>query len=467
MLSSCSLWPKASTPPTSPILGDVGSTQLHGSMAEGFPRIINGGTFDNIAYSEADNCYYYFQWNSWNYEVDAYGALTQDILARLNKVSTDDNSHEIISEYPIEGVAINQSEVYYRMGNTIVKKEEGIDRVIVDVDDNKAWLGNCFIEGNYLYYTLKDLNSVGANQPCILRLQLDEPESTPETFFEGSFMDFQIVNGELFYLTDSGVMQYNGKTKTLVLAGQQIDSFLIDGLLLYSDTHKNLYMADKREPIAKDVSAYTIYGDSIYYATSEGLFCYEVSALSMREILTQNVLDTENYKIHSIKVCNNMLFLNMRITNEFVPDSISYLFTATLDGSAYNPFIEIDAEKYQTYTNYEQGYWLEYPIGYILQFDAGSYLSGYALFSDPVSRMTMMVMNRGFYYGHDDTKSTGTKVATGDGTIGYYSIKTDGDVFTISCTTENDFTIVFKGYVDSLKNAESIFLNVLASLHIT
>ncbi|MDR1687816.1 MAG: hypothetical protein LBS21_04300 [Clostridiales bacterium] len=288
----------------------------------------------------------------------------------------------------------------------------------------------------------------------------------PEKVVSDVIFDFQIINNEVFYLNTRGIFKVYQNEKTQVFEGTDIESFIIDGILIYKDNKNSLFDANNQKLISENVLAYSIYNYLVIFSTENGLFTYDINSALIEQIYEfENTLNqTEKNTITAIDICVDTIFLTIQ-SKHLIPEYVYNICVFNMSNKTVKPLVNIENSSKQFFENEEMGYMLEYPVGLIVQFDPGSYYSGYATFTNPNNGVCFQVMNYGYFYGHSENALlNGEKILSKYGVTGYYNLTQDGNEFKLSCSTENGFKFAAYGKAKFLEESKAIFLDMVKSL---
>jgi len=470
------------TPPASSIMGDTG-----GVLSAQFPKSNDSNPFGNqkgfnhelysiqesssVVYNLDDDLYYFFQWNYWNYQkMNIWQAYenrdelvtqlsTQDVLARINTFDRSLTDRNVVTDSPVQLIKYYNGNIYYLSGDVLWILSDACDEIILDLTGERKYIKQIVFSENNIYFTLH-------RQDGLWKQSLIETASEKTQLISEAILDFQVINDIVFYLSDEGVFQLTENKTTQLIERSDIVDFLIDGIIIYRDQLNRLHNAINGELISADVTAYNIFEDFIYYATEDGLFVYDLIEMSTEQLLTMDFNNTRSSIVREIQIYNEHIFMDITATVRPFPQEMNYFLVYDRVIKTAKPLIDVNVNTLQKYHTNERLYELYYPIGFIIQYDPGSFYSGYTLFSDPTSGVTIRIMNYAYYYPFDYSNLTGIEIKTDNGESVVYGSHMNDERFTIDGITENGIIIIAEGNIEFFDFAMSVFLEMVKSIKI-
>ena len=430
------------------------------------PTSGNDGVFgnrlnnNNIVYYAAERCYYL----SMPYYIDDFEGSSNSILAYGNRLGEDLSTFDKLSDNRFEQLQISDGNLYYITDGKLISKHGEEFAVVLDDE-----ISDYCVDGGCIYFKIAGhpevwLKTVGSDAPP-LKLPID------------NIVGFQASGGMFFYHDGVSVYMYDNGLSTAICTvtgdGElgAISDFIVDGILLYSTVSGDLFLAGG-EKIAEGVICYTLSDSKVYYSTlEEGLFIYDLFQKRVDHIIA---FDKSEYRVFApgivkINIQNNRLFLSV-INGRF---SGSCIFTSDVDGSGFKPLISTDTREFNTFTYSEQGFIIDYPLGYTVHFDPGSYYSGCLLMADIMHDIFVCAYNtRSRLDGSDEyaeapEESTSLEnaviVDTTQGYHGLYRKNVRNGRFGYTFVLD-EFTINMEGPEEYRDIAEPIFLEMAKSL---
>jgi hypothetical protein len=247
-----------------------------------------------------------------------------------------------------------------------------------------------------------------------------------------------------------------------VLIKSDIDSFLIDGILIYKDSKNNLFDFNN-QLISEDVRSYNIYDNDIIYSSEKGLYSYNLISSLHNQLYAVPPPGLIPNEISSIEICNDKIFIT--VTRQGMANNYEEcMYYLDPNSNSIKPLVEINNTEKQMFYNGEMGFSIEYPIGLLIQFDEGSYWSGNSCFINPVNDLFIRVMNDGYFTGPvTQDLSDREIIATYDGLVTYFYETTLDGKFYMGCITRNDYSISARGSIEHYEESKEIFIDMVKS----
>lgn len=417
------------------IIAETISLSEFKSEFNSFGNTLNGNA---IAYDSTSECYYLSQ--PFYYEEFIKGPA--NILSCLSSISADFSSCNLLTETGADSIVVNNGKIFFReycLGNGYDyysiryrvsafesnyqdKNEKPAIRPIVTLNENYI---PYYIDNNAIYYSYSENKNTDTYKDNFYFKVIEEKfsGSEPETILDGCKF-FQVIGENLFYLGCKGIYQLNLNTKKskFILCRNDINSFIIDGFLVYKDISGGLYL-ENGNYIDSDVMTYNIYKDKIFYSTQSGLFAYSILDMSKECILS---MDNDNREILAINICNDQIFLSMHAsesknasvknTSLFILDPKNGCFQSV---NSYYPDYHSFRYVYNSSEDNYRAYEVSYPVGFMLYNDIGSsYSRVTTIWSPEQSNISINVGSIPFI--DLDTDAEKIPLTTYKGEKGYY-----------------------------------------------
>ena len=418
---------------------------------------------NNIVYSETEGCYYL----SMPYYVDDWEGVSDSILAYKNKLGNDLRTFEVLCDDSFEQLQYANGKLYFISGGMLICREGDKESIVLDFE-----ISNYCVDGNFIYYKK-------VMQSDVWRKEIRSDAFPTKLLIEKAF-GYQASSGFLFFHDGTNVYEYNDSDSKVLctVSGDgdigMISSFLVDGIIIYKTESGDLFLEDG-EKVAAGVLCYTIYHGLVYYSTrAEGLFTYDPVQKNVTQIIATSpggdrMFDTT---IVSINIQNDILFLSVYNTRFGTAHCI---FTSDIDGRNYKPLINTETPEFQTFTYTEQGFSIDYPFGYTVHFDPGSYYAGRVIMIDIMHDFFISACNTQRQFGDNSEYFAGgeecapvenkTNTITNQGRQGIYQKTEDNGRFSYNFLVD-EVILIMKGPQEYSDIAESIFLEMASSLRI-
>ena len=395
----------------------------------------------NIVFHPLHESYYFSLPN----KIDGDGTTINDLGFQMR---LDENMSNLtkLSNNSFERLHYSNGRIFYISNGQLISRCDYEEITLVD-----GMVLNYRVENNTLYYILTD------GELWVM----DINSSAPSTMLPINLQSriFQIYDGKVFFVGETGIYVYADNEITLVYKVENIIDFLIDGVLVYrarvnGSLMDSLIIAGRNYIVVQEVKGYTIVGDILYYSTWEGLFAYDLINETTTLLIPTGSgnkhisVDGFHMTIESISVFNNKMF--MKVKNSRFRSTSSLVFS-DLQGRNISSMVDITQSDFQTFTHFEGKYTIPYPVGMVINSDAGSRYGSFLLMNDPKCSVLIKVdlfPNIRTFYLYSITDSF-NEIEINQGHVGLYRFDKSNGGFKFRFIVD-EFTVTAEGNAESL-----------------
>lgn len=216
------------------------------------------------------------------------------------RVSLEDDTKEILLEYPIREMSVNGDWLYYTI-ESVRGIDNGIYRVKKDGSQNecilKADVKRLKVYNERLYYRLKDDYSL---------YSISFSSDNNQKVLDGPIFNFQIVDETIYYYDGDVISRYDMKTEDSSVLGTFSPPFVVSGEYLYywdkspvdndSKSINRVHVSADEEPevIVEDaVENFFIDGNNIYFTKGaleeREIFICNLDGSDVQKLLVSNI----------------------------------------------------------------------------------------------------------------------------------------------------------------------------------